>query len=138
LVTLQQESYGSHAQKYWTSSIKGLIYCQIKLFEYQEAFHQLKVFEGIISTKESDVIPSRDLQTTHELMGELNFHLMKKTTFADYTRQMAGKSCGVIPLNVNAFCEYTEQTREAIHVEMWFPPKPSNGSKMTGHRLSYA
>jgi tetratricopeptide (TPR) repeat protein len=131
LATLQQESYVSHAKKGWLRSIKNLIYCQLRLFDFQSAFETLRNLEDVLSAEERGVAPSRDLQTTHELMGEVNFQLLKIQSLSDYTQQLLDRSCGV--------CKWpTPERLEAIDAEAWFPTKPSHGSKMSGHRMSYA
>lgn len=131
LMTLQQESYVSHAKKGWLTSIKSLVYCQVRLFDYQAAFETLRTLEDVLSAKETGTAPSRDLQTTHELMGEVNYRLMKLPSLSDYTKQLVVKGCGA--------CKYpTPGSREAIDADAWFPTKPSNGSKMSGHRMTCA
>eukprot|EP00980_Cylindrotheca_fusiformis_P006911 scaffold1442_cov128-Cylindrotheca_fusiformis.AAC.32 len=123
LSMLQQESYVANAKKGWQISIKSLIYCQLRLSDFQSAFESLQALEKLTCAEGG----SRDLQTTRKLMGEVNLRLRKLPSLGDYTRF----SCGSFQLE-------TPEIRETIDVEAWFPPKPSNRSKISGHRMSYA
>ena len=131
---IQQESYVSHAKKGWHASIKSLIYCQLRLFDFESAFDNLRKLEDVLSSQETTGAPSRDLQTTHELMGEVNFQLARLPSIAEYTqRLLVGQGCGL----VRDWCQ-PQEFRDSIDAEGWFPKRPTKGSKMSGHRMSYA
>ena len=134
IAKIQQESYVIHAKKGWNASIKSLIYCQLRLFDFESAFDNLKKLEDVLSAEEASGAPSRDLQTTHELMGEVNFQLARLPSITEYTqRLLVGQGCGL--------CAETcqpDEFRDAIDAEAWFPKRPTKGSKMSGHRMSYA
>ncbi|CAJ1957845.1 unnamed protein product [Cylindrotheca closterium] len=133
---LQQESYVAHAKRGWNASIKSLIYCQLRDFDFESAFDNLRKLEDVLSTQaQIESAPtSRDLQTTHELMGEVNFQLARLPSITEYTqRLLVGQGCG---LCADA-CQPGE-FRDVIDAESWFPKRPTKGSKMTGHRMSYA
>jgi hypothetical protein len=101
-VKLQQESYGDLAQKGWSQSVKKLIFCQIKLYEFEKAFDNLRLLEEYLSTRGKKTKNSaEDLQITH-------------------------------------VCGLCADDRNTIEVGLWFPKKPANGSKMSGHRMTYA
>jgi hypothetical protein len=124
-VKLQQESYGDLAQKGWSQSVKKLIFCQIKLYEFEKAFDNLRLLEEYLSTRGKKTKNSADdLQTTHELMGEVNYQIFKFPTISEYTSR--------------AVCGLCADDRNTIEVGLWFPKKPANGSKMSGHRMTYA
>lgn len=137
IAKLQQESYVAHAKRGWNASIKSLIYCQLRLFDFESAFDNLRMLEDVLSTQTqtggNGVQSNSDLQTTHELMGEVNFQLAKLPSITDYTqRLLVGKGCG-------GLCECQPgDFRDAIDAESWFPKRPTKGSKLSGHRMSYA
>ncbi len=128
LVRLQSESYTVQSQRGWSQSLKKLIYCQVVLFEFEEAFENLRRLEEYLTANRSKMKSAvSELRRTHELMGEVNYQIFKFPTLADYTSRL---SC-------TTTCGCTDD-RENINVTHWIPKKPVNGSKMSGHRMSYA
>lgn len=123
---MQQESYGEVAQKGWAASLKKLIYCQIRLYEFEPAFDNLRLLEDYLSTKgQKTKNAAQDLEKAHELMGEVNYQIFKFPSIAEYTTRAVG-------------CGLCADDRDGIDVDPWFPKKPANGSKMSGHRMTYA
>lgn len=107
--------------------MKKLIYCQVRLYEFEHAFDNLRLLEDYLSTKAQQTKSTvEDIEKAHELMGEVNYQIFKFPTIAEYTRRAVG-SCGICT-----------DDRDGIDVDPWFPKKPSNGSKMSGHRMTYA
>ena len=126
LMSLQQESYGDRAQKEWLEALKRLIFCQIKLYQWEKAFDNLRLLEQRLSRRSAKgTSAEEDLFMTHELMGEVNYQIFRFPSLAEYTARA---------LN----CWICNHDRDGIDVDPWFPKKPSNGSKMSGHRMSYA
>jgi tetratricopeptide (TPR) repeat protein len=125
LVKLQSETYDDQSQRGWTQSLKKTIFCQIKLYEFEDAFDNLRILEDYLNTKgykkKNSVV---DLRRTHKLMGEVNYQIFKFPTLADYSSRFSCGMCG--------------DDRDAVDVNAWFPKKPANGSKMSGHRMTYA
>ncbi len=128
LVKLQSESYTSQSQRGWAQSLKKLIYCQVVLFEFEDAFENLRRLEEYLTDNRHKMkSASSELRRTHELMGEVNYQIFKFPTLADYTSRLAcTNTCGCA------------DDRETVNVNYWVPKKPVNGSKMSGHRMSYA
>lgn len=128
LVKLQSESYTPQAQRGWAQSLKKLIYCQVVLFEFDEAFENLRRLEEYLTANRNKMKSAvSELRRTHELMGEVNYQIFKFPTLADYTSRLScTNSCGC------------SDDRANINVTGWIPRKPVNGSKMSGHRMSYA
>lgn len=127
LVELQQESYGEQAQRGWATSLRKLIYCQIRLYEFEPAFDNLRLLEDYLSTRAQKTKTTEgDLEKTHELMKAVNYQIFKFPTIAEYTTRAVG-ACGICA-----------DDRDGIDVDPWFPKKPANGSKMSGHRMTYA
>ena len=129
LVKLQSESYTAQSQRGWSQSLKKLIYCQVVLYEFEDAFDNLRLLEEYLSRAKGSKVKNAkyDLRKTHELMGEVNYQIFKFPTLSDYTSRM---SC------TNG-CGCTDD-RDNVDVTIWFPKKPVNGSKMSGHRMTYA
>ena len=129
LVKLQSESYSAPAQRGWAQSLKKLIYCQVVLFQFEEAFDNLRLLEEYLTSKRTKKSSATitDLRRTHELMGEVNYQIFKFPTLADYTSRLScTNGCGCTDDRAN------------INVTNWIPKKPVNGSKMSGHRMAYA
>lgn len=127
LVKLHKDPNTDAERRGWAAAIKKLIYCQIRLYDFENAFDNLRLLEEYLSLKgprtRSNV---EDIDKTHELMGEVNYQIFKFPSIAEYTRRAVG-SCGICA-----------DDRDAINVDAWFPKKPANGSKMSGHRMTYA
>ena len=128
LVKLQSESYTAASQRGWAQSLKKLIYCQVSLFEFEDAFDNLRRLEEYLTeNRHKTKSASSELRRTHELMGEVNYQIFKFPTLADYTSRLScTNTCGCA------------DDRETVNVNHWVPKKPVNGSKMSGHRMSYA
>jgi tetratricopeptide (TPR) repeat protein len=125
LVKLQSETYGDQSQRGWSQSLKKVIFCQIKLYEFEDAFDNLRLLEDYLSTKGNKKKNSAtDLRRTHKLMGEVNYQIFKFPTLADYSSRFSCGMCG--------------DDRDIIDSSAWHPKKPANGSKMSGHRMTYA
>ena len=128
LVKLQSESYTVTSQRGWSLSLKKLIYCQVVLFEFEEAFENLRRLEEYLTNNRGKSKTAlHELRRTHELMGEVNYQIFKFPTLSDYTSRL---SC------TNG-CGCTDD-RMDVNVTNWMPKKPINGSKMSGHRMAYA
>jgi hypothetical protein len=107
--------------------MRKLIYCQVRLYEFEPAFDNLRLLEEYLSTKGQKMKNgAEDLEKTHELMGLVNYQIFRFPSIAEYTKRAVG-ACGVC-----------EDDRDGIDVDPWVPKKPANGSKMSGHRMTYA
>ena len=125
LVKLQSDSFADQAQKGWSQALKREIFCEIKLYQFEAAFDNLRILEGYLATKggktKSGVI---DRRRCHKLMGAVNYQIFKFPSLSDYTSRF---SCGMCA-----------DDRDCVDASFWFPKKPANGSKMSGHRMTYA
>lgn len=128
LVQLQSESYTVPSQRGWSQSLKKLIYCQVVMFEFEEAFENLRRLEEYLTANRGKTKSAvSELRRTHELMGEVNYQIFKFPTLADYTSRLScTNGCGLT------------DDRADVSVTNWVPKKPVNGSKMSGHRMAYA
>lgn len=128
LVKLQSESYTAASQRGWSLSLKKLIYCQVILFEFEEAFDNLRRLEEYLTkNRNKSKTAVHELRRTHELMGEVNYQIFKFPTLSDYTSRLScTNGCGC------------NDDRLDVNVTKWTPKKPVNGSKMSGHRMAYA
>jgi tetratricopeptide (TPR) repeat protein len=124
LVTIQSSSANKQSQKDWVQSLKKQIYCQIKLYQYDEAFDNLRILEDYLETKGGKM--RNALRRTHKLMVQVNYQMFKFPTLSDYAGWV---SC-------SQFCGETKEN--AIDAEAWSPKKPVNESKMSGQRMTYA
>jgi hypothetical protein len=87
---------------------------------WESAFSTLQALEENLSTHGKGKNAAEDLEKTHKLMGDVNYEIFK---FPSAGRAL---SCGM--------CVDTVE----IDLEAWIPKKPANGSKMSGHRMTYA
>lgn len=128
LVKLQSESYTEQSQRAWYQSLKKLIYCQVIVYEFEDAFDNLRLLEDYLSANKGKTRNStNEKRRTHQLMGEVNYQIFKFPTLSDYTSRLAcTNGCGCT------------DDRSSIDVTHWYPKKPVNGSKMSGHRMTYA
>lgn len=128
LVKLQSESYTEQSQRAWYQSLKKLIYCQVIVYEFEDAFDNLRLLEDYLSANKGKTRNStNEKRRTHQLMGEVNYQIFKFPTLSDYTSRLAcTNGCGCT------------DDRNSIDVTHWYPKKPVNGSKMSGHRMTYA
>lgn len=68
---------------------------------------------------------AKDRENIYEIMGEVNYQIFKFPSLAETANRAMG--CGIC-----------SQGREDIDLSALVPKKPANGSKMSGHRMTYA
>jgi pentatricopeptide repeat protein len=125
MVKLESESYWDQSQRAWSHTMKKLIYCQVKLYRFEDAFDNLRLLEEYLCVKGRKMKNSAiDLNRTHNLMGQVNYQIFRFPSITDFTSRF---SCGMCA-----------DDREGVDVDPWAPKKPANGSKMSGHRMTYA
>lgn len=123
LVNLQQDATKDQSQRGWAAALKKEIYCQIRLREFEAAFDNLRLLEEWLATKGQHMRRvDEDLDKTHQLLGDVNYQIFKFPSLAEYTGR----------------CGLCADDRDAVDADAWFPKKPANGSKMSGHRMTYA
>ena len=106
--------------------MKKLICCQIRLFMFEEAFENLRTLEEYLTSdadRPNTKVAQEDLDMTLELLGNVNYQIFKFPSLGEYASRTVGCGC---------------DDDRMIDVDDWFPRKPSNGSKMSGHRMTYA
>jgi len=128
LVKLQSESYTALSQRGWSQSLRKLIYCQVVVFNFEDAFDNLRRLEEYLTMNRGKTKNAiSELRRTHQLMGDVNYQIFKFPTLSDYTSRMnCTNGCGC------------NDDRATVNVTSWIPKKPVNGSKMSGHRMAYA
>ena len=112
----QEKSYGE-TQDNCTDTLRKIIYVQIIMTDFESALQSLCALEDMQGVSKSK--PGREVQETRKLMGQVNYQVMKYP------------GCSVMS------CA-DEGTEETINLDYWFPSKPLNGSKMSGHRVTCA
>jgi hypothetical protein len=126
LCTLQQESYSEVSQKGWSQCARKLIFCQITLGQWEDSMKTLELLDDYLTTKGSKAKNvAADLENVYEVMGEVNYQIFKFPTLAETANRAMG-------------CALCSDGREEIDLSVWVPKKPANGSKMSGHRMTYA
>jgi hypothetical protein len=85
----------------------------------------LELLDDYLSTKGSKAKNvAEEMENVYEIMGEVNYQIFKFPTLAETANLALG--CGLC------------QGRECIDLSALAPKKPANGSKMSGHRMTYA
>lgn len=117
LMTAQEK--GDAGDKARTSTLRKIVYVQLTLKDNENALESLRELESI----ELDLYgtDSRQWKETNRLMGQVNYEVLKHPTLPSF----ACFSCGSDELS-------------EMNLYSWVPKKPTNGSKMSGHRVTYA
>jgi hypothetical protein len=96
------------------------------LRKWESAFHNLEALEDYQRTRGAKgKHASEELKLTAALMGEVNYQIFKFPTLAESVNRGLG-------------CALCNDARDDIDLNGWVPRKPANGSKMSGHRMTYA
>lgn len=86
----------------------------------------LELLDDYLTTKGSKAKNvSQDMENVYEIMGEVNYQIFKFPTLAETANLALG-------------CSLCSPGREDIDLSALAPKKPANGSKMSGHRMTYA
>ena len=89
---------------------------------YEAAFQNLESLEDVYI--ENPKKHAKALKETTKLMGLVNYEIFKYPSLSE----TAHRAFGCAPTN-GSFFELSD---------FWYPKKPVNGSKMSGHRITYA
>ncbi len=86
----------------------------------------LELLDDYLSTKGSKAKNvAEDMENVYEIMGEVNYQIFKFPTLAETANLALG-------------CGLCGEGRECIDLSALTPKKPANGSKTSGHRMTYA
>jgi hypothetical protein len=113
-----QEKAGA-GDKARTGTLRKIVYVQLTLRDNENALETLRELESI----ELDLYgtDSRQWKETNRLMGQVNYEVLKHPTIPGF---------GCFTCGSDGFNE--------MNLYSWVPKKPTNGSKMSGHRVTYA
>jgi len=113
----QEYSY-SESSLDCAKTLRSVAYVQLIQANFEGALKTLCRLEDI---QREELNPdSKHLYETRRLMGETNYQVMKHPGFGCFS------------------CDGTDGADGAVDLSKWKPKKPINGSKMSGHRISYA
>jgi hypothetical protein len=101
------------------STLRTMVYVQLSLRDNEGALETLRELESIILDLYGT--DSRQWKETNRLMGQVNYEVLKHPTLPAF----ACFAC-------------SEDGSEEMNLSGWVPKKPSNSSKMSGHRVTYA
>ena len=105
------------------AAVRKVLICHARLEQWSKVFPLLEIFEDL---QHEINAPLEELQRTCQLMGEVNYQLLKLPSLSDATNRALG--CAV--------CMGAPE--EAVNLEAWIIEKPENTSKMSGHRVTHA
>jgi hypothetical protein len=116
---LTAQEAGNAGDKARSSTLRKIVYVQLAIKDNENALESLRELESI----ELDLFgtDSRQWKETNRLMGLVNYEVLKHPmlpTFACF-------NCG-------------SEDLDEMNLYSWIPKKPTNGSKMSGHRVTYA
>ena len=117
LVATREKANSS--DKALTQTLRKLVYVQLTLKDNSGALETLRELESI----ELDLYGagSKQWRETNRLMGQVNYEVLKHPSIP----ALACFACG-------------DDGEEEMNLYSWVPKRPSNGSKMSGHRVTYA
>jgi tetratricopeptide (TPR) repeat protein len=104
-------------------AVRKVIICLARLEQWSKVFPLLETYEDL--QHEINAAPE-DLRITRQLMGEVNYQLLKLPSLSDATNRALG--CAVC----------MGDPEEDVKLEHWIIEKPENTSKMSGHRVTHA
>lgn len=103
-----------------------MIYCQVRLGQWDACFSNLEALQDYLRSRGGKgKSTTEELKRTHELLGEVNYQIFKFPSLAESANRFVG-------------CALCAEARDEIDLSSWVPKKPANGSKMSGHRMTYA
>lgn len=117
LLAAQEKAKAGDRARHGT--LRKIVYVQLTLRDNENALETLRELESV----ELDLYgtESRQWKETNRLMGQVNYEVLKHPTIPGF----ACFACG------------TDGQGE-MNLQSWVPKKPTNGSKMSGHRVTYA
>lgn len=105
------------------ATVRKVIICHARLEQWHKAFPLLEILEDL----QLDISAAQqDQNATRQLMGEVNYQILKLPSLSDATNRALG--CAV--------CMGTPE--EDVNLDAWIIEKPENTSKMSGHRVTHA
>ncbi len=116
------------------NAMKKLVYCQMKLYKYEEALETLQEIEAILEMNYDE--NDKRLRKTRGLIGTVHYEMHKHPTFLELIARNMTFYGLRNPFNTDLLC------RCAADVETDFlpckPTPPPVRTKMSGHKISYA
>lgn len=103
--------------------LRKKIICHTHLGQYPVALEDLRKLEEMQEEISKD--PS-ELDATHQLMGEVNYEILRLPSLSDATNRALGCALCMGP------------PEEGVNLDAWTIEKPENTSKMSGHRVTHA
>ena len=100
--------------------VQKVAICHCRLEQWDKAFPLLEILEDL----QQDV--SADTTVTRQLLGEVNYQLLKLPSLSDATNRALGCAVCMGPIE------------EDVNLDNWIIEKPENTSKMSGHRVTHA
>lgn len=120
-------------------TLKKKAYCEIKLFQFEDASKTLKKIEFIL---ENNLDPAdSQLRELEELMETVyNNQVETVSSFSAYISKAMTSRGFRNPLNSDLLCKcgYEVENDEEINLSSVLPAAPLLKTKISGHKVSYA
>ena len=135
LIRLKQDKYDLRL----TDTLRKKAYCEIKLFEYNEALHTLEKIETILEHN-LDQIHDERLDEIEQLIDTVRAHIYKfRGISASMSKAMTRSGYRNMWDNeLLCKCGYDVDNDEEIPLMVIMPKAPQAKTKMSGHRISFA
>jgi tetratricopeptide (TPR) repeat protein len=103
--------------------LRKKIICHVQLGQHPIALELLQTLETM---QEEITKDPKELEQTLQLMGEVNYEILRLPSLSDATNRALGCALCMGP------------AEEGVNMDSWTVEKPENTSKMSGHRVTHA
>jgi len=132
LLANQQKSYDQTPME-CADTLRKLVWIRLQLQLWDETLENLCLLED--NQIEQFGEDSKEVMNTQELMGQVNYQVLKYPTLVETAARAFNQ------INVCQSCTgqcQEDRDEETLDSEHWRPLAPTNSSKMSGHRVTYA
>lgn len=116
--------------------MKSLVYCQIQLFQFEDALRTLREIEAIQEMNFDD--DDKQLKKTRKLIASAQYDLFKHPSFLEMIARNVTLMGFRDIFNKDHLCKCAADIHSGDDYLPCQPKPPSVKTKMSGHTISYA
>lgn len=116
-------------------AMKRLVYCQMKLYKYEEALETLQEIETILEMNYEE--DDKRLSKTRDLIGSVHYEMHKFPSFVELVARNMTFYGFRDPFNTDLLCRCAADVESGEFLPCK-PIQPPIRTKMSGHKVSYA
>lgn len=116
-------------------AMKNLVFCQVKLYKYQDAIDTLREIEAIQEMNYDD--NDKRLASTRQLMASAHYDLHKHPGFFELFAMNLTTFGFRDPFNTDLLCRCVAEVESSDYLPCKPTPPPVK-TKLSGHKISYA